>query len=458
MLKIKAITFNKTIRDESISHQVFSTASVYFTNAEPIHGAYLYWKINTTDSEYTTDGDYKFYYDMAGQQFFAAVKFPKDVQLSSEERQELAFILLEERGSLGSYTIETSKVALEKLQLKRSLADFTFPEHFQENDFKNPYRFQFEDKPELARWYKNYDEVFINSYLQWRKQAVQFHPNDLTAYSPFISFSYMCYANPHLSELYLIKHLHKIDWTALQSNLAALSRLSSPFKQYMLDRLAKDNVPLEGAIKQDPSGFVERDTFFEGEGFLRVPSDYEMPTEVEYSYFEYERGPFQWQGAEHLIKEIPSLAGQLYDPYGYKKPTNKEMDAIVGAFTATQVRLFSAMADLHWLHRYRELVDWPIASSHNPNLTEAFLLQLEPYISFKHLAKNMHCHVSEHYLIDKMPKFKHIHPAPLILRHLTKRIFELFPKELELTLDILYDYYDYIDKNEFDSIFDLLSK
>lgn len=458
MLKIKRIEFNKTVYDESVSHHIFSTANVFFSNAEPIHGALLYWQQNTSSDEYTEDGDYKFYYEMAQVEFFAAVKFPADITLSAEERKELAYILLEERGSIGSYSLETSTDTLEKLQTKRNLSQFKFPAHFTINDFKDPYAFQFEDVPELSRRYRNYDITFANSYLQWRKQATQFHPDEITAYMPYISFSYICYCNPHLSEMYLIEHLHSIDWSALQSNLSALGRVSTPFKRHMLENLRTKNIPFEGDIKQDPEGFVLYDNFFFGDGHPRIPHNYEQPETPEYTLFEYDLGPYKWQGAEHLVKGIPSLASQMYDPYGYKKRTNQEMDAVMQTFSATQIRLFSAMADLHWLHRYRENIHWETASAYNPNFTDGFLIEHENYLSFKDLANNMRCHVSENYLIEHMGNFKETHPAPLILRHLTKKIFDLYQHELKLDLDLLYDYYEFIDKKDFGLIFDLLSQ
>ena len=49
---------------------------------------------NTDENEFTAEGDYKFFYDMANITYFASVKFPKHVRLTRDQKQELAYILL----------------------------------------------------------------------------------------------------------------------------------------------------------------------------------------------------------------------------------------------------------------------------------------------------------------------------------------------------------------------------
>lgn len=61
MLKIKKIEFIKAVYDESLSHNIFSIANVYFSNYPPILGALIYWKKNNSRSEFTREGEYKFF-------------------------------------------------------------------------------------------------------------------------------------------------------------------------------------------------------------------------------------------------------------------------------------------------------------------------------------------------------------------------------------------------------------
>lgn len=442
MLKIKKIHFDKTLFDVSPTHHVFSVASVHFTNADPIHGALLYWQENATDGDYTDEGDYKFYYEMAQTQFFAAVRFPEGAALCNAQKKELAFILLEERGHIGSYSVASSKTVLERLQLKRALTQLTFPSSFSVADFSFT-----EETNALC---ERYEPDFLQLYMQWRKQAATFHPEEIADYIPRIGLRYLCYANPHLSELFLIEHLAEIDWEALQHNRPVLHRLSQPFKQYMLNALHTGGGELIGELQSDPEGFIEERASWPQE----EEEEEEKPA---YEHFTYERTLFEWPGAEHLVKGIPSLACQLYDAQQFKKRSNQQMDALFSTFNSQQIQLFSAIAELHWLHRYREWIDWSTVSRYNPHLNDDFLLELESYIVTEQLIYNTQCQVSESYLIEHMEQFKSFHPAPLVLSHLTARLFKLFQQDLKVNLDLLYDYYDYIDQHDFEVIFDLLS-
>ncbi|MER2191284.1 MAG: hypothetical protein ABS951_10015 [Solibacillus sp.] len=453
MLKIKKIEFDKTTFDVTMKHHVFSVASVHFTNAEPIHGALLYWQQNSTQDDYTKEDDFKFYYEMGQQQFYASVQFPISAQLSQEQRKELAFILLEERGHIGSYSVESSKAILDKLNSKKQLAYFVFPKQFSATDF-SPFLTAEQDQ-ELKALTDKYEPQFIQLYLQWRKQAAVLHPNDITPYIPMIGLPYLCYVNPHLSELFLIEHLQEIDFGALQHNSAILKHLSPSFKQHMLDTLQKNNEPLLDELQLDPEGFV--DTTFDIDVVDETETELELEQQPPYTHFEYERSLFEWSGAEHMVKGIPSFASQMYDAQQFKKRTNQQMDTLMYSFSPQQIRLFSAIAELHWLHRYREFINWDAASRYNAHLTDDFLTELASFIIIEQLAQNKYCEVSEAYLIESMAKFKAYHPAPLILSHLTAHLFNLFHEELQLNLDLLYDYYEYIDQHDFAIIFDLLS-
>lgn len=119
MLKIKNINFIKVIYDESLSHNIFSIANIQFSNYPPINGAILYWKKNTSRADFTKEGDYKFFYDLANITYFASVKFPKDVKLTRDQKQELAFILLDERGSIGTYSFKTDPSRRKKFNPKK---------------------------------------------------------------------------------------------------------------------------------------------------------------------------------------------------------------------------------------------------------------------------------------------------------------------------------------------------
>ena len=114
MLKIKNIEFIKTVYDDSLSHNIFSIANIQFSNYPPINGALLYWRKNRSHSEYTPEGDYKFFYDMANVKYYASVKFPKNVKLTRDQKQELAYILLDERGSIGTYSFKTNPIVKKK--------------------------------------------------------------------------------------------------------------------------------------------------------------------------------------------------------------------------------------------------------------------------------------------------------------------------------------------------------
>ena len=129
MLKIKKIEFMKVLYDDALAQNIFSIANITFSNYETINGALLYWQKNEDDEPFTNEGDYKFYYDLAKAQYFASVKFPKNCKLTRDQRQELAYILLEERGAIGTYSFLSTKPKVQ-FQLKKELKAIDFPEDF----------------------------------------------------------------------------------------------------------------------------------------------------------------------------------------------------------------------------------------------------------------------------------------------------------------------------------------
>ena len=390
MLKIKKIEFLKVVYDESLSHNIFSIANITFSNAAPILGALLYWRKNTSKSEYTPEGDYKFFYDMANVMFFASVKFPTHTKLTRDQRQELAFILLEQRGSVGSYSFSTSLQHKKTFRPKQHFDSLTIPAHFNKEDFSD---FAYFEKTatineELLDRFTTYNRTFVKDYLKWRYKTAILHPSDIKHYLPYISFSYLCYINPYLTEAYLIDHLQEVDFMALQFNRPVLARLSSSFKRFMVEQIQLQKKTLHDDFIDQLEDFIEDDFFYGDDDFMYL-SESDEHDDMEFAYFEYDLGPNKWSGSEHLVRAgIPSYACRMYDRYGFKKPTNKEMDAKFKTYNVEQIELFSAIADLHWLHKYRNNVNWQHACQFNGNLTEQFLTAHINFVDFKALGQN----------------------------------------------------------------------
>ncbi|MEK4229534.1 nucleoside-diphosphate sugar epimerase [Solibacillus sp. FSL H8-0538] len=459
MLKIKKIEFIKVVYDESLSHNIFSIANITFSNYEPIHGALLYWRKNTSQAEYTPDGDYKFFYDMANVMYFASVKFPTHTRLTRDQRQELAFILLEQRGSVGSYSFPTSIRQKKTFNPKKQLETLAFPEHFNAKDFGNHAYFEKTDdiSDSVVSRYSAYDRAFVENYLKWRFHAAKLHPNDLEPYLPYIDFSFICFINSNLSEKYLIEHLDKVDFMALQFNRPVLARLSASFKRYMIEQLQLHKKPIHDDFKGKLEDFIEDDLFYDQYEFVYLPESDEEE-DIDFLFFEYERGANKWYGSEHLIKGIPSMACKLFDRDGFKNPTNKEMDSKFEAFTAIQRKLFGAIAEPHWLHRYRKNLNWHLICQYNPYLTEDFLTAHMKWIDFKALGFNTRCVLSEDFLMEHMHQFNHQQPVPLILCHLTEHLYLTYKDQLVVDLTLLYKYMDCIDEAEFEILQHLLEE
>lgn len=452
MLKIKNIDFLKVVYDDSLSHNIFSIANITFSNYAPVYGALLYWQKNETDEPFTEEGDYKFYYDMAQSQYFAAVKFPKECKLTRDQRQELAYILLEERGAIGTYSFVTTKPK-KIFHIKQSLQQITFPEHFNVQHFNAFSCFtQFEAPSEVfTNEDHHYDRAFLKEYKEWCTAAVKEHPTKLEHYFDYLPFGYVCYSNPLLSEQFLIDHLQEVDFYALQYNKSVLARLSTSFKRYMIHQLQFTKKPIHSDFSDQLEDFIESDAFYSSFYITYLPESDEQ-IEMDLHFFEYDRGLNKWPGSEHLVKGIPSLTSQKYDRYGDKRPTNAEMDKKFATYNKDQQQLFAANAELHWINRYRNELDWSIVCQYNEMLTESFLSAHLKYIDFTALGLNTFIELDTSFLAKHFNRFDHQKPVPLIICHLTEQFYLTHKDQMKVDIDLLYKYMDCIDEKDFDRI------
>lgn len=463
MLKIKNIEFIKVIYDESLSHNIFSIANIQFSNYPPINGALLYWKKNTSRADFTRDGDYKFFYDLANVTYFASVKFPKDVKLTRDQKQELAYILLDERGSIGTYSFKTDSSRRKKFNPKKALARLNLPDDFDVKcipSYVGPILDDI-DLNELFEKNPTFSKKFIQDYCFWRYSLVKLHPNDFEPFLKYVDFSYVCYACDQLSESYLIDHLQDVDVTTLQYNYPALSRLSASFKSYMVKQLRMKNESINPHFEHEIDVFIEDETYFSEYSTIDLDGfDFEEVTEepVELQFFEYDRGQYKWPGSEHLIKGIPSFACQIYDDMGYKKPNNKEMDVKIDNYHQQQISLISAILEPHWLHRYREKIDWTAVCLYNKHLTDAFLNEHIQYVDFHALGQNLWCQLSQQFIEKYIGQFNHNQPVPIIIRHLTEQLYLTYKDTIKINSDLLYQYYDSVGDEEYEKIQDLLDE
>lgn len=451
MLKIKKIEFIKVIYDESRAQNFFSIANITFSNYAPVHGALLYWQKNMSDEPYTKEGEYKFFYDMANAQYFAAVKYPKDCQLTREQRKELSYILLEERGSIGTYSFVTSKPKI-TFHLNKALQQIDFPEHFQVAHFNSfaIYK-QFESLDDSIYDQLPYDRAFIDCYVSWCRNAVKEHPSKLSAYFDYIPFHYVCYANPLLSEQFLIDHLEQLDLHALQYNKSVLARLTASFKRYMVDTLKAQQKPINSEFSYQLEDFIESHAFYNSYDVTYLPESDEI-IEMDLEYFEYDLGTNKWPGSEHLVKGIPSLFCQKYDRYGDKRLSNAEMDKKFAAYNAQQKQLFSANAELHWINRYKNELDWSIICRFNDHLTEDFLSAHIKYVDFQALGLNTYIIIDTTFLTEYFNRFDHKQPVPLLICHLTEQFYLSHKDQMKVDIDLLYKYMDCIDVTEFERL------
>ncbi|MFL0507473.1 nucleoside-diphosphate sugar epimerase [Ureibacillus sp. 179-F W5.1 NHS] len=464
MLKIKSIDFIKTVYDESLSHNIFSIANIHFSNYPPINGALLYWKKNLSRSEFTPEGDYKFFYDMANITYYASVKFPKNIKLTRDQKQELAYILLDERGSIGTYSLKTHPSRRKKFNPKLSLAKLDFPKNF---DIKSipSYVGPIIDEIDMTHILDNNPEMskqFIHDYCFWRYNLVKLHPTEFEEYLDYVDFSYICYACDQLNEQYLIEHLDQVDVSTLQYNYPVLSRLSASFKNYIVEQLRRQKIKINEHFEGEIELFIEDETYFSEYSTIHLLDEDELIDEDEekfdFHFFEYDRGQYKWPGSEHMVKGIPSLACQIYDDMGYKKRSNKEMDKIFNSYSKKQMDLMCAVFEPHWLHRYREHLDWRIVCQYNGYLSEDFLNAHLSYIDFEALGNNLWCELSEAFIEKHINHFNHNQPVPIIIRHLTEELYLNYRDKIKVDSDLLYQYYGAIGNDEYERLQELLSE
>lgn len=448
MLKIKKIEFMKVLYDDALTQNIFSIANITFSNYETINGALLYWQQNHSEEHFTKEGDYKFFYDLAKAQYFASVKFPKDCKLTREQRQELAYILLEERGAIGTYSFLSTKPKVH-FHLKKAFDALDFPEDFDLSLFDSLTVLRaLEENDESIYASLPYDRDFITSYFNWIRLAVQQHHSKLLPYLNRIPFSYICSTNPYLSEQFLIEHLDRLNLEALQHNKSVLARVTSSFKRYLIDELLKNKKHIHPDFVDQIDDFIESNIFYRSFEIVFLPEADEIPV-MDLTYFEYDRGSYKWGGSEHLVKGIPSLISQKYDRYGDIRLTNQQMDTKFTNFTKTQQKLFTAVCELHWLSRYKNDIDWSYVCQYNEHLTEDFLSAHLKYVDFEALGLNTDIAVDTAFLEKYIHRFNHTKIVPLIIRHLTEDFYLSHKDEIQVNIDVLYRYIESIDLEEF---------
>ncbi|WP_332645730.1 nucleoside-diphosphate sugar epimerase [Lysinibacillus sp. 54212] len=449
MLKIKKIEFIKVVYDESLSHNIFSIANIIFSNYESIHGALLYWRKNNDKKEFTAEGDYKFFYDMDNITYFASVKFPKHVRLTKDQKQELAYILLEERGSVGSYSFPTHPAKKKSYPYKKQFQALAFPDNFDVKSIPSYIKSIVTkvDTDMILHKHPQYDPSFITEYAKWRYKTAQIHPNDLKPYLPYIDFDVICYLNPYLSESYLIEHLDNVNFEMLAGNYSVLNRLSESFRSFIYSQL-------EPSLANELRVLLENDVVDEEIDEFIIP--FEETETADLQFFQYDLGTNKWIGGEHLVKGIPSLACQQYDSLGYKKESNKEMDAKFESFNAIQRELICTTLAPHWIHRYRDKVNWTMICETNPHLTEDFLSSHIKYVDFYALGNNTLCYLSEEFVNKYMNRFNHQQPVPLVIRHLTQALYLTHKDTIMVDSHLLHMYNDLIDDEEFLSLQNLI--
>ena len=228
----------------------------------------------------------------------------------------------------------------------------------------------------------------------------------------------------------------------------------------MVDELRRQNVKINEHFEDEIELFIEDETYFSEYSTIHLLDDEDdMEEEIlEYQFFEYDRGQYKWFGSEHMVKGIPSLASQIYDDFGFKKLTNKEMDVVFNNYTEQQISLISAVLEPHWLHRYREKLNWTVACQYNNYLTEDFLSEHLQYIDFEALGYNLWCELSEVFFEKHMNQFNHNQPVPIIIRHLTEGLYLNFKDTIKVDSDLLYQYYDFVGNEEYERLQNLMSE
>lgn len=431
MIIIKKIEFIKAVYDDTLSHNIYSIANIEFKNSPPIQGALLYWN-HAEDVLQNKSDDVRFYYEEDSNGYFTSVKFPRNHGLNLEQRIELTRLLLDERSEIGSYTIATNAVVHnKKAKIHRDFNALQFPSDFDPTIIPYSANAQLEED-ELNAICHNHPTLsreFVESYCKWRAQVLDLHPEEFEQYLDYIDFSAICYGCHQLSESYLILHLDQVNYEALQYNTAVIARLSPYFIEQTKGKLSKEvaqQLHLEKYLQQPSSS----DNPIEEDTLLMTLLEYnhehwndDQEKKLPYKYFVLDRGIYRWPGAEHLIKNIPSFASKQYDQYGYKKLTNAEMDKLIHSLSDVQLNHYAAILEPHWLHRYREQIDWKIVSKENPYLESSFIEAHLKYIDFDALGENYQCKVDTAFLNKYFERFNHAKSLPIFVRHLTLGFF-----------------------------------
>lgn len=446
MLKIKKIDFIKAVYDESLSHKIFSIANVEFTNAPPINGALLYWRRNTNAKNVVNrQGEFKFFFDEATMEFYASVKFPQHTNLSDGQRRELAFLLLEERGMIGSYSLMghpkevAAQIGLRRYNIHKGFEELTFPEQFDGRIEPSHVSVIF-DELHLADMHEknpHLSKEFIRAYIPWRAKTVQQHPEEFAAYLQYIDPRYVLQMNEQLSEFFIIQHLDYFRDAIEQLNYAAHRTMSRFFlRHFHIDYAdsAKEVADLRSS-RDEENGTIEMPMYdqLSNESPLHQMSELHHTPPV-YEHFTFERGRNRWPGSEHLIATIPSFAAMCYSKRGYKKLTNKEMDAFMKTATDEQKRLLSACLELHWLNRYKDELDWSIICAYNLYLRADFLEKHLKYVDFDALRDNLYARIHASFVKKHLQKLVYVdRPTPLLLASLDEELL------LHLDGNVLFD-------------------
>ena len=130
---------------------MFSVANITFKNYEPIHGALLFWQENKNEKSFTDEDEYKFFYDVSQTKYYASVKFPKYCRLTRDQKQELAYILLEQRGCIGSYSFMTNKASANVFKVHQLFKKLQFPAQFDTAHFKTIFNAQYDNEVEMLQ-------------------------------------------------------------------------------------------------------------------------------------------------------------------------------------------------------------------------------------------------------------------------------------------------------------------
>lgn len=452
MLKIQKIDFIKALYDESLSHKIFSIANIEFTNAPPIAGALLYWKRNAhPKSLVNKQGEFKFYFDEATPEFYASVKFPAHTQLSDEQRRELAFLLLEERGTIGSYSLighpkeVAMQIGVRRFNIEQGFRALTFPENFNPHIEPSHVSVIFDELhlEDLHQKNPHLSKDFLRDYIPWRAKAVQQHPEEFEAYLDVIDFRYILQMNEQLSEFFLIKHIERLRGHQHLINPAVHRTLSRYFLQHFnIDHpdSFKEVAELRTAQEEEqPDATMPPYEQLISESPMHQASEtYEAPPVFE--HFEFDRGRFKWPGSEHLVTGIPSLSAKRYTKLGYKKLSHKEMDAYMKHFTEEQLRLVSASLELYWLSRYKKLVHWDIVCAYNVYLRADFLEAHKKFVQFDALRQNIYARLETAYLLKYFEQLQTPHqPVPLLIRCADDELMLRASNTLVVTEDVLDD-------------------